>query len=562
MFTTLSNPFFMKNFIHYALPALLIFLSACKAHYTDNKSIIHAENILFTDPDSAYIILSEIPNPEKLSKADYAAWCLHYTHACYKCYKDIKSDSLINIAIRYYDGSDLYKYSGTAYYLSGCISELMQNNEDAMLAYEEAIRRLEQTDEQNTLGLAYINKGYIYRQNEIYQEAFTNFSESLRHFTKTGNKRYICSAYQEISNMMLLLNYPIDSVMLYSNKALDLSREIKNTTLSYQIMARQGIWLSEEADKKRAISYLLTGYNHLPEYKDKLASYLAYTYSKMGMNDSALYFLNVESSESLSDDDLIIKELAKATTYKANAQYENAYLAMSAAYFKQDVVFRNKLEKNLYRIDKQYDLTEKEKENAMLKIANRNKIIIIGVLVIGVLVILLVYMLAMMRQKRRQVIYQIKQEQLRFELKQQQLEIEKKKDLLLSKLRQKIEITLQFNKFEHDATKTSANEAFRNILISQVILDETEWEYYINETDSLFSNKLSALMSRYQELTSSDMIVISLICLGIDVSDSCNLLNTSKNTMYIRRKRIKKRLEIAPEEDLVAWLCKYTGSAV
>jgi len=116
----------------YFFAILCIILASCKPKYTENETILRAESLLNSAPDSAYYLLLSIKYPERLSKADYAAWCIHYTNAQYKLYKEIKSDSLIQLAINYYSKSDLTKYNGTAHYLSGCISQMHKNNKKAM----------------------------------------------------------------------------------------------------------------------------------------------------------------------------------------------------------------------------------------------------------------------------------------------------------------------------------------------------------------------------------------------------------------------------------------------
>ena len=95
------------------LISISIVLASCEGGNTKNETILQAESLMFTVPNSAYRLLSSIPHPEKLSKADYAAWCLNYTHAQYKLYKDIKSDSIICIAVNYYEHTNLSKQSGT-----------------------------------------------------------------------------------------------------------------------------------------------------------------------------------------------------------------------------------------------------------------------------------------------------------------------------------------------------------------------------------------------------------------------------------------------------------------
>ena len=61
--------------------------------------MLTAALLLDTKPDSAQKLLLSIPYPSQLSKADYAAWCLLYTHSQYRLYQDIKSDRLISTAV-------------------------------------------------------------------------------------------------------------------------------------------------------------------------------------------------------------------------------------------------------------------------------------------------------------------------------------------------------------------------------------------------------------------------------------------------------------------------------
>ena len=125
----------MKN---YGLILFVLFISSCQPHYTRNGIILKAEKLLDSAPDSSFNLLSSISNPQNLPEADYAAWCLHYTHAGYKLQKKFTSDSIIRISVNYYRNSKLKKQSGTAWYLLGCVNESLQKDSVAMLAYKEA----------------------------------------------------------------------------------------------------------------------------------------------------------------------------------------------------------------------------------------------------------------------------------------------------------------------------------------------------------------------------------------------------------------------------------------
>src|SRR5665647_2444375 len=92
------------------LISLLLFgvlVTSCNKKYTNHPTILKAETIMSTSPKEAMKLLQTIPNPEKLPANDYAAWCLQYIRSLNKQDSTIKSDSLIHIAINYYEGTSL-----------------------------------------------------------------------------------------------------------------------------------------------------------------------------------------------------------------------------------------------------------------------------------------------------------------------------------------------------------------------------------------------------------------------------------------------------------------------
>jgi len=93
----------MKKIVYFSCTLIILIFCSCKAKYTHNKLILDAEEMLASKPDSALILLSSIQSPESLPAADYAAWCLHYTHAQYKCYEDINSDTSRSITVKVLD---------------------------------------------------------------------------------------------------------------------------------------------------------------------------------------------------------------------------------------------------------------------------------------------------------------------------------------------------------------------------------------------------------------------------------------------------------------------------
>ena len=537
----------------YCFALLCIILTSCKPEYTSNKTIQHAESLMNSAPDSAYQLLSSIKNPDNLSKADYAAWCLQYTNAQYKSYKDIKSDSLIQLAIRYYSKSNLPLYEGTAYYLSGCIFKMHRNNKKAMLAFKQAYDLLSKTQENNLKGLVDFKIGDIYLQDELFNESLVYYKKSLFYFNRSKNKQYQAYAYRALSDTYSRLNYASKSILEYNDLAIKLSKESGDSKNYYDNLARKGELLYNQ-DYSRATEYLLQGFRHIPAQRSYYAAFLAYTYSKLNRLDSAKYYHQISLTDTVEARTKILIYLTGAYVIKAEGNQNRAFNYMERAYVVRDSMFQQSMRNQLIRIDKQYDIAKKEKENAELKIANQRIIILTTFFAIGFLVILIMLLLIRNRHKIKQVAFEMKNQLLEFDIKTEKTEHEQKRMLLLSKLKNRIENTLIFNQLKTGYLKEGKKDDFIHEITKQSVISEKERQFYIDEVDSLFYKKINGLKDKINELTSSDLIVISLMCLEIDITDCCSLLDMNINTMYVRRKRIKKHIGLSKEDDLEDWI--------
>jgi len=558
----------MKNAktMNYSKICILVFacslLAACKGRYTTNDTILRAEALLSSKPGSAQQLLLSIPHPEKLSKADYAAWCLQYTHSQYKLYQDIKSDSLIRIAVDYFRNKNLPKQGGTAYYLLGCIQELNKNNKDAMWAFKKAEELLRETNENTLRGLVDFKIGNAYMQNELFNQSLKYFRRSERDFTLSKNEKYQAFVFRSISEIYIRLNYPFDSIIYYSNKALKLSKLANDTVNYYSILAQQGEILYNK-DYNRSKECLLRGYRFFPTRQSYYAAYLSYTYSKLNNPDSARYYLNIALADTTNLTEKSLKFLAAAYVNNNQGNQQQAFHFFEKAYISRDSTFQQSIKGQAHRIDKQYDLNKKEQENARLKISNQRKIILIALLVIAILVLSLIISLVKNKHRKKladiEVSNQIKQQSIEYDLKLKQAENTQKQSLLLMKLQNKIDNTLAYNRLSMNYTHADKRDEFEKIIIEQAVLSEKDWQYYIDEVDHIFDKKLSAFQSAYPDLSQLDLIVVTLICLQIGISDICCLLNMHKTTLYKRRSRMKDRIGLSGETDLEEWIQQTVG---
>ena len=97
----------------YASLILLSFIGLCMTafygcqHQQDLASIISkAEYLMYEYPDSSLKLIESIPHPERLTGKEQANYALILTQVRSQHYIPITSDSLIRIAVDYYQNSD------------------------------------------------------------------------------------------------------------------------------------------------------------------------------------------------------------------------------------------------------------------------------------------------------------------------------------------------------------------------------------------------------------------------------------------------------------------------
>lgn len=135
-------------------------------------------------PDSALCLLDSIKHPEELSRKEQALWCLLHTQARDKNRIKHVSDSLIRIAVRYYEKTDLEERKMQAYYYCG---RVYQDLNDAPQAQEYYLKAYDVGKNLNTpslQGQLCANLGSLYTLQKLYQPALTYQKKAVDYFSR------------------------------------------------------------------------------------------------------------------------------------------------------------------------------------------------------------------------------------------------------------------------------------------------------------------------------------------------------------------------------------------
>ena len=185
-----KNTILMKNLtktlIMAVLPLMFFGLFTCQPE--SDPAIYQAESFMDVYPDSAFLLLKNILKPEKLSAEEYATWCLLMTQARDKNYMEHTSDSMINVAVKYFERHKDPKRLAWSYYYSGIISNELGEHVQSQLAFLKARSVALEIDEPKLLGRIYENLVNFYTSFVIYSKSalykiHIAFKEQIRNKT-------------------------------------------------------------------------------------------------------------------------------------------------------------------------------------------------------------------------------------------------------------------------------------------------------------------------------------------------------------------------------------------
>ncbi len=329
----------MKTLIK--LPAIYIFfalvmLSACHRTTTDTlpPELVEAGKLVNQYPDSALVILENMHMPPASHRLQHATWALLVTEAKYKSFRDIDSDSLINIAASYFMSQDDPHAKARTLFMQASLNRLWNNPDTAIEYFLAASTEVEKTE--NYSLAFFINTGltniYIYRN--LYDYAEKTLDKAYQYARQSGSRRSEATAWIYYGRLYTLLEQRDKSIEAYE-KAIEIAREANATRpLSNAQNEIAGVYLLDE-DYHEALRYT----NESIKTAEKLNRDLQQSYITkgeifvyLGQPDSAYYYL----TPLLNTDNLYVRRAALWSMYnqkKAERNYKEAldyYVEMSA----------------------------------------------------------------------------------------------------------------------------------------------------------------------------------------------------------------------------------------
>ncbi|MBC5634262.1 tetratricopeptide repeat protein [Parabacteroides hominis] len=361
----------MKKLISPIFLLLILVQGACRQpHYVDSL-LQKAETLMPNRPDSSLILLESVRSLEKLSAEDYATWCLLVTQARDKNYVEHTSDSVINVAVRYFEKRKDPHRKAQAYYCQGRVLSDLDLEGEALEAYLRAKEQVTQTIDYDLRARINNHLGGLYWKNMNHRESLVYYKEAHQAYVYSsdtaGMVNTLCNVGKCFQGMNLL-----DSASIYYEKALKLADEGHVQTQKGMILTSLGNISEVRGEYVTALEYYQGAFRNAdnPKFLDTEYYNLGDIYHALGQTDSALFYVGkiLESGNLFTqcNANRLLYQLAKENREYASAfVYNETYLQLRDSIehlYRPDELERVKALYNKERMQNRHDRQIQEAE--------------------------------------------------------------------------------------------------------------------------------------------------------------------------------------------------------
>ena len=563
----------------------LFLLTGC---YPDMKpQLEEAEALLTENPDSAYRLLQSIERPERRQEAEYATWCLLMTQATDKSFREHTSDSLIQVAVRYFSKQPDPDRLATALYTQGRVEKELGKNEEAAQSFVKALDVAKGGEDYELQFLASSQLGTLYAYSHLDSLAFSAYEQSLHFAELSGDSVNLAYAYAYLGRVYGLRKEWGKAIVCYQ-KTIDMSRQIHYIPTLRLGLNEQASIYTATSDFPQALLCLQEVRRLIQEYTPSdfpnVALNIGDLYRLMQRPDSARFYLE----KALQTDNLYTRKGAYRCfyyLYKAEQNYSQALHYNDLYIICSDSLLKEENRKAVIAVKTRYNNEKLRMEKAMLHGKYRENKILFALITLSLLCILFgIYSFFQRRlsNTRKQILENRKQlddlldEQKEYKtvMLQKQQEIEslalqanekqRVQDQLVQKLKEldtlqkaheevqnrivQVEQRLSRQGIELETYKklTQSQDDVLTVLAGirekRYIRTSQEWEQLMVVVDALYDRFTQRLKLACPALTWGDICLCCLIKLNYKTQHIVELLDIQEDTLFKRRQRIREKI--------------------
>ena len=386
----------MKHAITSVVIIIAISLFGCSESSKVNDIFSKAEQLMDVQPDSALLLLQGVNTDELSTKEGKARHALLLSQAYDKNYIDLTNDSLINIAVEYYNGKRKYKrYDMLSHYYKARVQYNGGAYMKSIISATEAERIAKEIEDHFYLGL-------IYRSmSDIYNRAY-NSVDKLRYiklayecFKRAGRKQHELYSLLSIGTAYVSNRDYNSAIELYAqfqaNTEINIDLKLKGV---YLRNFSDALTIDHRfAEAKKQLLHL----KEISQYKWEINDYcnLARAYNKENKRDSVLYYIDRAKEVVTEESDSVFIHRVMYEMSIMDNNYKNALEYINKIYAIQNKVTDLRLRQSVIKNHRDYFEQEsfRIRENAThnKQIFTLSTIILLAFICILLLIVLYYY---------------------------------------------------------------------------------------------------------------------------------------------------------------------------
>jgi len=540
----------LKNLIK-ILPILFLLTVSCARRDEALRLLEKAQSHIESAPDSALLYLDSIFLPEKfLSKENYMEYLVTNVQVKHKNFKDIKDDTLIFEAKRYFtQKAQDSKLIVQSYIYSGCVHDERQDYGKALNDYNLAFSAAEL---QHDSLMMYLSTSYIaniYNEQNYFDKALEKHLQAIN-YIKKEDKEKLATSYANIAKGYLIsLNN--DSAIYYINKALDIVADSDNKKLLSSVYQFAHVIYRECNRIEEAKDFLRLS---IEANGDSLATPL------YNLNLAELY-LETEEQEStkkythklINEIDNINDMVFLASSYGFLSDYYSSLNMNDSALYYQDRLTRtidkireDNMQQNIYEVEKKYNY-EHLSNNYHKKLNRQFKMIIVMLLILIILVTIISMLIV--RKKKGEIALMKKNEQLVIEIISIKNEFHLLEDLnsgikssVDNMLKQRAKLIVKVHNAEKrhkDGDNNIINE-LKSLVFGSI--NKSGLKAAIDLVESTYPKLPAFIKKNYDSLNETEYNVSLLSLLPLSSREIANLIELGESSVAKARTNIRKKI--------------------
>lgn len=562
--------------------SLFFVFSTCN-HPIENDQLVllrKADSLSETSPDSAYILLQSIDNPEEMTEPDFAYWCLIFGKI-YNWRTDPGKTFLPALyyerACKYYmkygtpeEKSYIRLYWGRSYQETGEYNKAMQ-------IYTDALKDAEIWNEYNAAGMTCCYMGDIYHIQYYTNKSREKYRDAIDYFKLANNQRAIALTLKDIGFEYVFDEKPVEG-LLYLLQADSIANMLQDESLVNVSLGLGTVYI-ELKEFVLAEKYLLKALQHADSKADSTIAYysLSDIYIGAGDYDKARRILEMGTDSWTQDGVYYQLYLIE----KGERNYEQALVHLEAY---QEAIDSTQMEQNkmhALEIEQKYNLEHAENQKNIARLdAQRNFILF---LILLILLSFTIILYQRMRRRKNKIIYEQREElskvdgiisHISTQLQQERKNLGK---VQASLQKTNKEYNLNFSdqeerinslkeelfdmKLEKITNVSAIGKKIRNItekiVPSGKSLSVNEWKNLVDLFRTTFLSLETLLWNPDSSFTESEVRSSLLAFFNLEAKQESRILNIEPLSVYKQRTRLRQKLQLDEGASLFEYFKEY-----